>query len=154
METFIAFSTRSLRLDNCDSFRGPDSNERFHSRNAATKTAVKGWSVRCACCAYNSSSDRPDQKFVSNLLALRLSDPNDIDLSMIKTQDQKDARIRSTNTHFTTMSARTNSPTGVNALSISEIADCEPIAPVPGGATSGAASAAGPTGAGEGGRPA
>ena len=74
-------------------------------------------------------------------------------LSMMRTQDQNDARISMMSTLFTTKSARMKRPTGVKVSAVSFWGPTRAAWTSPEGAASGALSAAEPVGAADGGRP-
>src|SRR5262249_40437517 len=84
------------------------------------------------------SSERPDQKLFSKRFAFRFRDPMVSDLSMINTQDQNEARIKSRSTPLTTMSARMNKPTGVKVATVSDCGPTNAACTAPVGAASGA----------------
>src|SRR6185295_13196368 len=111
-------SMRSLRpaLNSVEASR-PLAAERRHSRMAATNTEAIGSGGRSPMRSNRSSSEPPDQNDSSNCLARVRRRRRRIIFPKMMVQLQNEARISSTTTHCTMMSAFRNSPEMVMLVS-------------------------------------
>src|SRR6201994_3761420 len=106
IETFITFSIRICRPAKDRAWL---SNDRFHSRIAATKQAAIDWVGLAESARYSSSIDSPDQNACSKRSMARLLREYRIILSIAIAQTQTEQDSRPSMTIFTTQCAWRNS---------------------------------------------